>query len=246
MVPAISVEGVSVRFRPYVDRKPTLRKSVNRLRSREATIVTAVDDVTFQVEKGEAFGIVGSNGAGKSTLMRCMARTLQPDEGRVVVDGRLSTLLQLGVGFIPELSGRRNIYLGCLAHGLRRRQIDERFDQIVDYAGLWDAIDRPIKTYSSGMFSRLGFSVSLALEPDILLLDEVFAVGDESFREKSRDSMMELLDRSGTIVFVSHSLSVVEEFCHRTLWLKAGRVQSIGPSGAVIEQYRAHVASGRS
>lgn len=239
--PAIAVRNVSVRFRPYVDRKPTLRRSLSRLRSRDRTTVQALDDVSFDVEKGEAFGIVGRNGAGKSTLLRCMARTLRPDSGRVVVDGRVSTLLQLGIGFNAELSGRKNIYLGCLAHGLSRREVDDLFDRIVEYAGLEESIDRPVRTYSSGMFSRLAFSVSLALDPDILLLDEIFSVGDQAFREKSRLSMVELLERSGTIVFVSHSLKMVEEFCHRTMWLRDGTVASIGHSSEVIERYREYV-----
>lgn len=241
MRPAISVQHVSVRFRPYIDRKPTLRKSVNRLRSRETTMVQALDDVSFEVRRGEAFGIIGRNGAGKSTLLRCMAQTLRPDTGKVVVNGRISTLLQLGVGFNDELSGRKNIYLGCLAHGLGSKEVDALFDRIVEYAELEEAIDRPLKTYSSGMFSRLAFSISLALDPDILLLDEVFAVGDEAFKEKSRQSMMDLLDRSGTIVFVSHSLGTVKEFCHRTMWLRAGSIAGIGDSRDVVDEYREHV-----
>lgn len=236
--PAILVEDVTVRFRPYVDRKPTLRRSLGRLRSREQVEVVALDNVTFRIEKGEAFGIVGHNGAGKSTLLRVMARTLKPNNGRVVVNGRASTLLQLGVGFNPELSGARNIYLGGLAAGLRKTQVDEIFDDVVAYAGLGEAIHRPLKTYSSGMFSRLAFSVSMHLDPDILLLDEVLAVGDESFRERSLATMRDLLDRSGTIVFVSHSLRSVADFCDRAMWLSHGTVVEVGPAEEVIERYR--------
>ncbi len=236
--PAILVDDVTVRFRPYVDRKPTLRRSLGRLRSREQTEVVALDGVTFRIEKGEAFGIVGHNGAGKSTLLRVMARTLKPNDGRVVVNGRASTLLQLGVGFNPELSGARNIYLGGLAAGLRRAQIDAIFDDVVAYAELGEAIDRPIKTYSSGMFSRLAFSVSMHLDPDILLLDEVLAVGDEAFRARSLATMQDLLDRSGTIVFVSHALNNVAEFCDRAMWLNHGTIVEIGPAADVVERYR--------
>ncbi|MGH8875000.1 MAG: ABC transporter ATP-binding protein, partial [Acidimicrobiia bacterium] len=150
--PAILAQDVTVRFRPYLDRKPTLRRSLSAFRHRETTEVVALDSVGFRIEKGEAFGIVGRNGAGKSTLLRVLAGTLRPNEGKVVVNGRASTLLQLGVGFNPELSGRRNIYLGGLAAGLRRARIDELFEEIVDYAELGEAIDRPLKTYSSGMF----------------------------------------------------------------------------------------------
>ncbi len=236
--PAILVENVGVKFRPYVDKKPTLRRSFASFRMRAHEEVVALDDVTFRVERGEAYGVIGRNGAGKSTLLRVMARTLRPNEGRVVVNGTASTLLQLGVGFNAELSGRRNIYLGGLAAGLHRRQIDAVFDEIVEYAELAHAIDRPVKTYSSGMFARLAFSVSLHLEPDIILLDEVLAVGDAQFAQKSLEAMRQLLDRSGTIVFVSHSLPKVAEFCDRALWLEAGRVRSIGPAEDVVAQYQ--------
>lgn len=244
--PAILVEDVSVRFRPYVDRKPTLRRSLASLRAREVQEVVALDKVSFRVEKGEAFGVIGHNGAGKSTLLRVMARTLRPDEGRVVVNGRASTLLQLGVGFNAELSGGRNIYLGGLAAGLRRKEIDDLYDDIVAYAELEEAIDRPVKTYSSGMFSRLAFAVSIHLDPDIILLDEVLAVGDNRFREKSMQSMYELLDKSGTIVFVSHVLPQVAEFCERVLWLDQGQVRMIGPADEVVGEYKSSLASSKA
>jgi len=241
--PAILVENVTVRFRPYIDKKPTLRKSLAAMRTRQVQEVTALDDVSFRVEKGEAFGVIGDNGAGKSTLLRVIAKTLKPDRGRVVVNGRASTLLQLGVGFNPELSGARNIYLGGLAAGLRRAQVEEIFDDVVAYAGLGDAIHRPVKTYSSGMFSRLAFSVSMHLDPDILLLDEVLAVGDAEFREKSLKTMRELLERAGTIVFVSHSLPQVADFCDRALWLEKGQVRDIGDAKSIVDAYRKHRSS---
>lgn len=242
--PSILVEDLTVRFRPYVERKPTLRRTIGRRRVQEE--VVALDGVSFAVAPGEAFGVIGRNGAGKSTLLRCVAGTLRPNSGRVAVNGKTSTLLQLGVGFNPELSGRRNVYLGGLAAGMRKREIDERFDQIVEYAELDDAIERPVKTYSSGMFSRLAFSVSMNLDPDVLLLDEVLAVGDEGFREKSMKAMQELLDRAGTIVFVSHSLGSVEDFCDRAIWMEHGRVEAEGESGGVVKAYRRAVAEKRS
>ena len=242
---AVKAESVTVRFRPFVERKPTLRKSLANLRSRERETVTALDQVSFEVRRGEAFGIVGRNGAGKSTLMRVVAGTLRPDEGRVISYGRTSTLLQLGVGFNAELSGTRNIYLGGLAAGLRRWQVEEIYDDIVKYAELEDAIDRPIKTYSSGMLSRLAFSIGMHLEPDILLLDEILSVGDESFRVKSDQAIHDLLDRAGTIVFVSHNLPKVAEFCDQAMWLERGVVKDRGPAEEVVEHYRAAVAAGR-
>lgn len=243
---SIEVEDVFVRFRPYVDRKPTLRRSLGRLQHRDQVDVVALDHVTFSVSRGEAFGIIGRNGAGKSTLLRCIAGTLRPNSGRVVVRGRTSTLLQLGVGFNPELSGHRNVYLGGLAAGMRKKEIDERFDDIVEYAELGHAIDRPMKTYSSGMFSRLAFSVAMFLDPEVLLLDEILAVGDEGFRDKSIQAMRDLLDKAGTIVFVSHSLDSVEQFCDRALWLDNGQIASEGASSDVVADYRRSVAERRS
>ena len=233
------VEDLYVRFRPYIERKPTLRRSLGRQRTHEE--VVALDHVSFAVNRGEAFGVIGKNGAGKSTLLRCVAGTLRPNGGKAVVHGKTSTLLQLGVGFIPELTGRRNIYLGGLAAGMRKHDIEERFDEIVEYAELEDAIDRPMKTYSSGMFSRLAFSVAMNLDPEVLLLDEILAVGDASFQEKSMQAMRNLLDRAGTILFVSHSLGSVEEFCDRAIWLDRGRIKAIGASSDVVDAYRKSV-----
>jgi len=239
---AVVVSDVTVTFRPMIDRKPTLRKSLGRLRHREKETLVALDDVSLTIDKGEAFGVIGSNGAGKSTLLKVMAKTLKPSSGTVNVFGKTSTLLSLGLGMKPDLSGRRNVYLGGLAAGLRKAEIDEKFDSIVGYADIGEAIDRPVKTYSSGMFSRLAFSVAMAIEPNIMLLDEVLAVGDESFREKSLQTMKDLLADAGTIIFVSHTLPNVVEFCDRTMWLDSGSVQAIGPSEVVVEQYKAEVA----
>ena len=242
---ALRVDDVSVTFRQFVDTTPTVRRAIGRGRLREATNIEALKGVTFTVDKGEAFGVVGRNGAGKSTLLRVMAGTLRPNSGTVTRFGKTSTLLQLGVGFNTQLSGRENIYLGGLAAGLRRREIDEKYDEIVAYAELEEAIHRPVRTYSSGMFSRLAFSVSMALEPEILLLDEVLAVGDEGFRDKSLDTMRSLLDRAGTIVFVSHNLVQLAEFCDRAMWLRGGEVATIGPAEDVVDEYQSWVKAQR-
>jgi ABC-type polysaccharide/polyol phosphate transport system ATPase subunit len=236
--PAISINNVTVRFRPLVDKTPTLRRTIGHLRHREKQEIVALDDVSIEIMKGEAFGIIGANGAGKSTLLKVMAKTLKPSTGTVNVYGKTSTLLSLGLGMKPELSGRRNVYLGSLAAGLRKAEVDEKFDSIVAYADIGEAIERPVKTYSSGMFSRLAFSVAMALEPNIILLDEVLAVGDEAFRKKSRETMLQMLDNAGTIVFVSHSMNNVEEFCNRTAWLDHGKVQAIDESSDVVQLYR--------
>jgi ABC-type polysaccharide/polyol phosphate transport system ATPase subunit len=241
--PAIIVRDVTVTFRPLIDRKPTLRRSLGRLRHWEKEDLVALDDVSLTISKGEAFGVIGPNGAGKSTLLKVMAKTLRPSDGTVNVYGKTSTLLSLGLGMKHELTGRHNIYLGGLAAGLRKAEIDDKLDDIIAYADIGAAIDRPVRTYSSGMFSRLAFSVGMAIEPNILLLDEVLAVGDEAFREKSLQTMRDLLADAGTIVFVSHALPNVEEFCDRTMWLEDGQIQMMGESTAVIDAYRVSATS---
>lgn len=240
-VPVIVCDGVVVRYRPYLDLKPTLKGTVARMRHKAVDEVIALDGVTFSVERGEAFGVIGANGAGKSTLLRVLARTLPPDEGSVVMNGRVSTLLALGVGFNTELSGRRNVFLGGLAAGMTRSEIEANFDSIVDFAEVRHAIDRPLKTFSSGMFARLAFSLGIHQHPDVILLDEVLAVGDEAFQRKSQEAMRDLLDGAGTVVLVSHALANVRRFCDRVLWLDAGKIRQIGPADEVVEAYVQHV-----
>ena len=200
--------------------------------------VEALRGVSFDVGRGEAFGVIGRNGSGKSTLLRVLAGTLVPDTGTVRVKGRTSTLLALGVGFNPDLSGRRNIILGSLAAGLTRKEAEEVAPSIEDYAELGPAINRPLSTYSRGQQSRLAFAIARNLDPDILLIDEVLAVGDEAFKQKTLADMRELLSRSGTIVFVSHSLGIVREFCDRVLWLDEGTTMQIGEPNQIVDAYR--------
>ena len=235
---AVSVKGVGVTYRAYVERNSTLRRVAARRRLRQVTEVVALKDVSFEVQRGETLGLVGDNGAGKSTLLRVIARTMRPDTGTVEIRGKTSTLLQLGAGFNKELSGRRNVFLSGLAHGLRRSEIDRLFDGIVGYAELGEAIDRPLKSYSSGMVSRLAFSISMHLLPDILLLDEVLAVGDAGFRKKSRVAMREMLGRGGTVLVASHILGMMAETCDRVLWLDRGQVRDLGSAETVVEAYR--------
>ena len=243
--PAVEVSGVGVRYRPFVERAPTLRRVIARRGLRRTEEVTALRDVSFAVRRGETMGLIGDNGAGKSTLLRVIARTMRPDAGRVTVRGETSTLLQLGAGFNLELSGRRNVFLSGLAHGLRYVEIRELFDEIVEFSGIGRAIDRPLKSYSSGMLSRLAFSISRALRPDILLLDEVLAVGDAGFKEKSLGAMRELLARGGTVIVASHSLAMMADLCDRAVWLAGGEMRERGEAAAVVEKYQAAVAARR-
>lgn len=230
--PAISARSISVTFR----RQGTSTRL--RRTSAEPDAVHALRDVSFEVRRGEAFGIIGPNGAGKSTLMRVVGQTLKPDGGTLDVRGATSTLLQLGVGFNPQLDGSRNIVLGLLATGLSMREIEAIHDQIVDYSELGDAIHRPLTTYSRGMQSRLAFAIATFNAADILLVDEVLAVGDESFKQKSLATMRQLLENAGTIVMVSHALGTVQEFCDRVMWLEEGSVRQIGEASAVVGAYR--------
>jgi len=236
--PAIVARHLTVKFRPFTERRPSLRRhGIAALRRREKPVV-AVDDVSLTVFKGEALGIIGSNGAGKTTLLRVLAGTLPPDVGEVEVFSREApTMLSLGAGFNRKLSGRRNVYLGGLAAGLQKSQIDAMFDDIVAYSELGDAIDRPTSTYSSGMFARLAFAVAIRRDPQILLLDEVFAVGDQAFKKKSAETMQRLLADAGTIVMVSHGLSRLRRFCHRLVWMDHGRLMAVGDADEIAAQY---------
>ena len=236
---AIKAENLSVTYRAAFDRRPTFKKTLMRLGRRERSVreIRAVRDVSFEVPHGTVLGIVGVNGAGKSTLMRTVAGILPPTQGRVEVQGRVSTLLALGIGFNAELSGRENVVLGGLAAGLTRAQLAEKYDDIAEFAELGDFMDLPMRTYSSGMFGRLAFSVAINMEPDILLIDEALAVGDARFRLKSFEKMRELCDHAGTILLVSHAVNSIRELCNEVVWMHQGRISMRGEPDAVVEAY---------
>ena len=239
----IRAEAVSRRFRVHARQARTL-KELFVLRGRtEATEVLALRDVTLTVEPGDAVGLVGRNGSGKSTLLRLIAGIIRPTSGTVAVGGRVGSLLELGAGFHPDFSGRENVFLNGSIHGLRRVQIRERFDEIVAFAELEDAIDRPVRTYSSGMYMRLGFAIAAHLDADVLLLDEVFAVGDEAFQRKCFGKIFEFKQRGGTIVFVSHDASQVERLCERAVLLHEGRKEFDGQTREALARYRAVLAA---
>jgi ABC-type polysaccharide/polyol phosphate transport system ATPase subunit len=205
--------------------------------------VPALTDVSFDVGAGETVGVVGANGSGKSTLLKLLAGVLRPTSGTVSVRGRLAALLELGAGFHPEISGRENVLINGLLLGLTRREIARRFDEIVSFAELEHAIDRPVRTYSSGMYMRLGFAIAAFLDADVLLLDEVFAVGDESFQRKCFGRIFEFKQAGGTIVFVSHDAGAVERLCDRAVLLQEGNVAYDGPSHEAIVRYRRQLAA---
>lgn len=198
---------------------------------------TALDGLSFEVAKGECFGVIGRNGSGKSTTLGLVAGVLRPNDGRVVVNGRVAPLLELGAGFHHELSGSENIILNAVLLGMTRRQVEERFADIVEFAGLGEFIDQPIRTYSSGMRSRLGFAVAVNLDPDILLIDEMLAVGDHVFKQKCLEKMEEFKERGVTMLFVSHALSQVVKTCDRVAWLDHGKLVAIGDPEEVVLQY---------
>lgn len=235
----ILFEGVSVRYRVPRERVSGIKEFAIRWLQRRLAYEEfwAVRDVSFDVRNGEVFGIIGRNGAGKSTMLKVMARVLQPTQGRVVMRGRLAPLLELGGGFHPELNGRENVYLNMALLGYSHAQTDHLFDSIVEFSEIGDFIDAPLRTYSTGMVARLGFSVATCVRPDILLVDEVLSVGDNRFQEKCLERMQSFRDLGTTIVIVSHSMHTVSHFCSRALWLDHGEVQAMGDVDKVIEQY---------
>jgi len=236
---AISVEDVSVTYRTSFEKAPTLRSTVTRLGRRERVVreVEAVRNVTFDVPHGTVLGVVGANGAGKSTLVRTIAGILPPNSGRIEVHGRVSTLLALGVGFNRKLSGRENVVLGGLAAGIKREQLAEKYDDIVRFAELEDFIDMPMRTYSSGMYGRLAFSVAVNMDPDILLIDEALSAGDARFRRKSAEKMRELCGEDRTVILVSHALGTIKELADQAIWMHKGQLRMWDDPETVVSAY---------
>lgn len=218
-----------------------LDRTLLRGLSRDKAIV-ALDGVSFDVAPGEAFGVIGGNGSGKSTLLKIVAGILKPTSGTVEAVGRVAALIELGAGFHPEISGRENVYINGSILGLSRAEIDRRFDDIVAFSGLEDFIDEPVKNYSSGMYVRLGFAVAVHTDPDVLLVDEVLAVGDESFAHRCLKRIEQMLGNGKTLLFVSHSLDLVQDLCDRVLWLEKGVPRELGDPRRVVDAYRQAVA----
>ena len=194
-------------------------------------------DVSLTIKKGEAVALIGVNGSGKSTLLKLMTKIIYPNKGKIVTNGKLTSLLELGAGFHPDFSGRENIYFNASIFGLTRKEIDERLEQIIEFSELGDYIDNPVRTYSSGMYMRLAFAVAINVDAEILLVDEILAVGDQHFQEKCIAKMKELKEQGKTMVFVTHSMETVKEFCSRAVWLSNGVIKMDGKPDEVIEEY---------
>ena len=234
---AITVKDLKIRYKSV--QAYSIKKSLLRLKGVEGKAVEAVRGVSFEVKQGEILGITGKNGSGKSTLLRALANIFSADEGSIDVHGHSVSLLAIGVGFKNELSGRENIMLSGMLLGFSEKEVLERMDDIIEFAGLGKFIDMPVRTYSSGMYSKLAFSITAILETDIMLIDEVLSVGDEKFKKKSYAKMKSLISqRNRTVVIVSHNLKTLEELCDRVMWMHEGEIMKIGEPKVVLDEYR--------
>jgi ABC-2 type transport system ATP-binding protein len=237
---AVRLEHVSVKYRVPMERIATFKEYAIRKVQRRISYQDfwAVRDVSVEVFGGEVFGIVGRNGAGKSTLLKLVARVLRPTEGRVWVKGRIAPLLEVSAGLHPELTGRENVFLNGTILGFTYKEMAEKYESIVEFAELRDFIDAPVRTYSSGMVARLGFAIATDVQPDILIVDEVLAVGDEQFRKRCFARIEEFRHRGATILFVTHSMDVVQDLCNRALWIDHGETKACGDAIDVVKQYK--------
>ena len=245
---AVSVQNLGLTYTTAIDRRPTLKARVKSLGrgTKQTRVVQALDNVNLDVTYGQVLGVIGTNGAGKSSLMRTIAGIIPPTKGRIEVFGSVSTLLALGIGFNPALSGRANVYLGGLAAGMTRKEIEDHFDEIAEFSELGDAIDAPMRTYSSGMFARLAFSVAAVVEPDILIIDEALSTGDAKFKEKSLNRIKELRSADRALILVSHALATIEDICNEVIWLNKGKLMMRGEPAEVINAYREFVNARKS
>ncbi len=243
---AVKVENLDVVYRTSYEKVPTFKSALKRMGKGERVVkeVLALQDISFEITHGTVLGIVGHNGAGKSTLMRAISGILPPSSGRIEVHGRISTLLALGVGFNPALSGQENVMLGGLAAGLSRDEVNERYQVIADFAELGEFIEMPMRTYSSGMFSRLAFSVAVHMEPDVLIIDEALSAGDAKFKKKAAEKMDELMGQARTMLLVSHALGTIKEMCNDAIWLDHGRLMRRGEPNEIVDAYLHHLELG--
>jgi ABC-type polysaccharide/polyol phosphate transport system ATPase subunit len=238
---AVRVSDVSKKFRLYHERNQTLKSAILRGRTSKHEDFWALEDVSLDVMEGHTHGLIGSNGSGKSTLLKCLAKIYWPTKGSIHYKGRMASLLEVGSGFHLELSGRENIYLNGSILGMSRKEIDRKFDDIVDFSGVERFLDQPVKNYSSGMYVRLGFSIAINVDPDILVVDEVLSVGDEEFQRKSFQKFLEFKKRGKTIIMVTHTMPVVEDICDAVTWIEKGTLRRTGPAKDVVRDYKASI-----
>lgn len=244
MEDVISLDHVSKSFKVYYDKAPNLKdKALFWKRNRHETRAV-LDDISFSIKKGEAVGLIGKNGCGKSTTLKLLTKIIYPTSGTISVNGRVSALIELGAGFHPDMSGRENIYINAAIFGLTKKQIDAKLDDIIEFSGLGEFIDNPVRTYSSGMYMRLAFAVAINVEAEILFIDEILAVGDAAFQEKCFNKLIEVRDRGTTIVIVSHSLGQIEKFCSRSIWIKDGKIEMDGKPAEVHAKYLEWMGAG--
>lgn len=236
----VELKNISVKYRLITERKRSFQAHViNYLKGKriKAQTLWALKDVSIKINKGDSLGIIGHNGAGKSTLLKVVSGVIKPAEGNFYVQGKIAPLIELTAGFDHELTGRENIYLNAALLGFSRKEIDYKYEQIVDFSELKDFIDTPLKHYSSGMIARLGFSIATEVEPDILIVDEVLSVGDARFKKKSKERILEFKKRGVTILFVSHNMEEISMICNKVLWLNQGRIRMIDEPERVIREY---------
>ena len=221
----------------YKERNDSLKSMVMRGKKSVHEDFWALKDVSFEVPQGTTFGLIGKNGSGKSTLLKCLAKILWPEEGSISARGKQASLLEVGSGFHPELSGRENVFLNGSILGMSRKEITRKFDDIISFSGVGHFIDQPVKNYSSGMYVRLGFSVAVAVTPDVLVVDEVLAVGDATFQKRCRTKFKEMKEEGRTVILVSHSMATVKDMCDEVAWLNEGELKMIGKTNDVVKAY---------
>lgn len=234
---AIKVENVTKSFKLFYDKPSTLKERLVFWNKKKADLHTVLKDINLEIKKGETVALIGTNGSGKSTLLKLMTKIIYPTKGKIITNGKLTSLLELGAGFHPDFTGRENIYFNASIFGLTKQEIDARLNEIIEFSELGEFIDSPVRTYSSGMYMRLAFSVAINVDAEILLIDEILAVGDQHFQEKCFDKLKSLKEQGKTIVIVSHSLGSVKKICDRAVWLFEGEIKMDGDSKKVIDEY---------
>lgn len=234
---AVKVDHVTKSFRMYHERNQSLKSAIMRGRTSVHEDFLALRNVTFDVPVGSTFGLIGSNGSGKSTLLKCLANIYYPNEGSISHFGRIAAMLEVGSGFHAELSGRENIFLNGSILGMSKKDVTRKFDEIVDFSGVEQFIDQPVKNYSSGMYVRLGFAIAINVDPDILVVDEVLAVGDQDFQDKCFQKFVDFKEQGKTVILVSHSMQTVQTMCDHVAWLNHGELNAVGAAEPTIKAY---------